>query len=100
MLIITTHTGNKIIVFKPKALQVMPRKYFAWKGKLFINGIFDGHHYFKIEEIGTTQVKFNHGEYFSGILSRFILRKLGNETRKNFIKMNEAIKQLAEVKDN
>lgn len=34
------------MTFKPKILIVEPNKEFRWKGKLGINGIFDGKHYF------------------------------------------------------
>ena len=96
----TMRNGNKTFVFKPKVLNVTLYKYFDWIGSLFIKGIFDGHHYFEIEELTPTQVKLNHGEQFSGLLSSFILKKIGNDTRNNFIKMNGAIKQLAEATNN
>ena len=96
----TMRNGNKTFVFKPKVLNVTLYKYFDWIGSLFIKGIFDGHHYFEIEELTPTQVKLNHGEQFSGLLSYFILKKIGHDTRNNFIKMNGAIKQLAEATNN
>jgi hypothetical protein len=96
----TMRNGDKTYVFKPKVLQVMPYKYFDWIGNLFIRGIFDGHHYFEIEEITPTQVKLIHGEHFSGVLSGYILKKIGDATRNNFIKMNGDIKRLAETTNN
>jgi len=95
-LINTMRNGEKTFRFKPTVLRVVPYQYFDWEGHLFLNGIFDGHHYFEIEVLNEQQVKLNHGEYFSGILSRFILKKIANSTRENFIQMNMAIKQLAE----
>lgn len=38
-------------------------------------GLFDGHHFFQIEEINHIQVKQIHGENFSGLLSKIILKK-------------------------
>ena len=99
-LINTMRNGNKTFRFKPKVLRVTPYQYFDWVGKLFIKGIFDGHHYFEIEELTPAQVKLNHGEHFSGVLSSYILKKIGDETRNNFIKMNGAVKQLAEAQHN
>jgi hypothetical protein len=87
---------GKRFVFKPKVLKVIPNQYFDWLGSLWIKGIFDGHHFFDIEEVTTGQVKLSHGENFSGILSNSILKRIGNDTRNNFIKMNAAIKQMAE----
>lgn len=92
----TMLNGGKKYVFKPKVLEVVPYKYFDWLGSLVVKGIFDGHHFFEIEELSATQVKLSQGENFSGLLSSTILKKIGEDTRNNFIKMNQAIKQRAE----
>jgi hypothetical protein len=92
----TMLNGNKTFVFKPKVLTVVPYQYYDWLGSLFIKGLFDGHHYFEIDELSPNQIKLIHGENFSGILSTYILKKISNETRNNFIKMNQAIKSVAE----
>lgn len=92
----TMLNGGKKLVFKPTILSVIPYQYFDWLGKLFIPGIFDGHHYFEIDELSSNQIKLTQGEHFSGILSTSILKKIGNDTRNNFIKMNQAVKALAE----
>lgn len=95
-LVNTLASGNKKYVFKPKVLSIVPNQYFDWLGKLFIAGLFDGHHYFEIDELSSNQVKFTQGEHFSGILSSYILKRVGNETRNNFIRMNGALKARAE----
>ncbi len=92
----TMVNGDKTFVFKPTVLTVVSYQYFDWLGSLIVKGIFDGHHYFEIDELSPHQVKFNHGEHFSGLLSTYILKKIGNDTRNNFIRMNCAIKALAE----
>lgn len=94
----TLLSNGKKMQFRPVILDVTPGKSFSWLGSLFIKGIFDGKHYFIIESIDETQVKLIHGEEFSGILSSYILKKIGDDTRKNFIAMNIALKQLAESK--
>lgn len=88
--------GDGTMKFKPKVLKVVPFEYFEWLGSLFIPGLFDGRHYFKIEDAGEGYVKLLHGETFSGIFSSYILRKIGEDTRGNFIKMNQALKDRAE----
>jgi hypothetical protein len=95
-LINTMKNGDKGMTFKPTILKVETYRYFDWLGKLWIKGLFDGHHYFEIEEINPNQVKLNHGENFSGILSNMILKKIGEHTRENFVKMNMALKERAE----
>lgn len=88
--------GNGTSVFKPKVLVVEKNKAFEWLGSLPIPGIFNGQHHFRIEKISDQQVKFVHGEQFSGLLAGLIMNKIGEGTRKGFIKMNEALKKRAE----
>jgi hypothetical protein len=95
-LAVTLLNGKKEFAMKPRVVSVVPNQYFDWLGSLFIKGLFDGHHYFEIEEVSPTQVRFIHGEHFSGILSGMILRSIADETRNNFIKMNNALKERAE----
>lgn len=92
----TVKNNGKTFTFKPLLLTVEPYCAMAWLGSLWVKGLFDGHHYFRIEDLGNGQVLLTHGERFSGILSGFLLRSLGNETRKNFVQMNNALKQQAE----
>jgi hypothetical protein len=95
-LVNTLFTGKKNMVFKPKVISVTPNRYFDWIGNLIVPGLFDGHHYFQIAELGGGQVQLNHGEHFSGLLAGYILRKIANDTRASFILMNQAIRDLAE----
>lgn len=92
----TMINGKGTMKFSPKILNVDNYKYFDWLGHLFFKGIFDGHHYFKIEEIKPGQIKMIQGENFSGLLSKIIMKKIGEQTRQNFIKMNDALKEKAE----
>lgn len=93
----TLRNGGKNFVFKPTVLKVEPGHYFDWMGHLFLPGIFDGHHFFRIEPVNDRQVKLIQGEYFSGLLSGMLLKKIGEETRNNFVRMNQAVKQRAEA---
>ncbi len=88
--------GNEMI-FKPKILILEHNSEFRWKGKLLINGIFDGEHFFKMEYLGKHQTKFIHGEKFSGILVSF-MGKMLEKTKDGFQLMNEAIKKECERK--
>jgi hypothetical protein len=93
----TMLNGNSKMVFKPQVLRVEEYYYFDWLGNLMFKSLFEGHHRFEIEELSPSQVKLNHGESFSGILSGIILKKIGDDTRQSFIKMNQALKQVAEA---
>lgn len=92
----TMNNNGKMFTFKPLLLTVEPHSYIDWLGSLWIKGLFDGHHYFRIEELGNGHVKFTQGEKFSGILSGMLLRSIGDDTRNNFVLMNNALKQQAE----
>lgn len=98
--------GNKLTVsikppdgngmtFKPRILILEQNREFRWKGKLFINGIFDGEHFFKMESLGDRKTRFIHGEKFSGILVS-LMGKMLEKTKDGFQLMNEAIKKECE----
>ena len=89
--------GGKGMTFKPNILTLEANKEFRWKGKLGINGIFDGEHYFILESVDKDITKFIHGEKFSGLLVPFV-RKMLDKTQKGFLLMNESIKNECERK--
>lgn len=88
--------NNSTITFRPTVIRAEEGKSFEWIGHFGIKGIFDGHHYFHIHDTGSGAVNLIHGEKFGGILSSFLLKKIGDQTRQNFIAMNTALKSLAE----
>jgi hypothetical protein len=79
------------IKMNPKFLSIERNRELRWKGNLFFPGIFDGEHYFKLEQVGDAQVRFVQGELFSGLLVPF-LGKLLIETKHGFDLFNIAIK--------
>jgi hypothetical protein len=89
--------GGKGMTFKPNILTLESNKEFRWKGKLGINGIFDGEHYFILEFLENDKTKFIHGEKFSGLLVS-LLGKMLDKTQKGFQLMNESIKNECERK--
>ena len=91
--------GGKGMTFKPNILTLEANKEFRWKGKLGINGIFDGEHYFILESVDKDITKFIHGEKFSGLLVPLVCKML-DKTQKGFQLMNESIKNKCERKSN
>ncbi|QMV69217.1 SRPBCC domain-containing protein [Sphingobacterium paramultivorum] len=83
------------IKMNPKFLSIERNRELRWKGNLFFPGIFDGEHYFRLEQVGATQVRFVQGELFSGLLVPF-LGKLLIETKRGFDLFNMAIKRRVE----
>lgn len=88
--------GKKAMDFTPTILVNNSNQEFRWVGNLFINGIFDGEHIFKLEAIDENTTRFIHVENFSGILASTLFRILEESTVKGFQDMNEAIKAKAE----
>ncbi len=91
--------GGKGMVFKPTVLKSEENRELRWLGRLLLPGLFDGEHYFRIEDIGNDRVRFIQGENFSGILVRLFANSLDDGTLKGFQQMNEALKQRAEGKE-
>lgn len=94
---ISLQNGEKTFRFKPKVLVVRENEAFRWKGKLLVPGLFDGEHYFHLSPGAKGGTDLVHGENFSGLLSGILLRSIGEETRNNFGRMNEALKARAEA---
>lgn len=89
-------SGAKGMTFKPTILAVEKEKELRWLGKFFVSGLFDGEHFFKIEFLGESKVKFIQGENFNGLLVGFLAKSLDTDTLRGFGEMNEALKDLAE----
>jgi hypothetical protein len=88
--------GAKGMKFRPVVLTAIPKRELRWRGRLLLPGIFDGEHYFQIEEAGPARVRFIQGEDFSGILILFIRARLEGGTKAGFVAMNQALKSRAE----
>jgi len=90
--------GSGGMRFLPEVLACAPKRELRWKGKLWMAGIFDGEHYFKLEPRASGGVLFAQGEVFSGLLVPLFRRSLDRGTRQGFVLMNEALKREAESK--
>ncbi|MCE7991502.1 MAG: SRPBCC domain-containing protein [Roseivirga sp.] len=89
---------KKSMKFQPEVLVVEEQKEFRWKGKMFVKGLFDGEHYFKLQSNGDGSTTLIHGENFSGVLSGLIMNMIEEDTLKGFEAMNSALKQRVELK--
>lgn len=84
------------ISFNTKVLVYEPFRELRWKGHLLIPGIFDGEHYFILDEIDNGAVRFRQGEIFSGILVPLCKRILNTKVKQGYEKMNVKLKELVE----
>ncbi|MDR7016727.1 SRPBCC domain-containing protein [Acinetobacter sp. 3657] len=83
--------------FEPKVVENKQFSIFAWKGKLLVNGLFDGIHRFELVEVAENKTLLKHSEVFSGLLVMFVDKEL-KKTEQNFHIMNESLKQRVENK--
>ncbi len=90
--------GKKPMEFTPTVLNADENKEFRWLGHLFVKGLFDGEHYFILQSTDSGTTKFIHGEKFTGILVKPLIKMIGESTVTGFKKMNEALKKQVERK--
>ncbi|MBC8043912.1 MAG: SRPBCC domain-containing protein [Rhizobacter sp.] len=91
-------SGGSGMTFTPVVLAADPSQEFRWLGKLWIKGLFDGEHQFKLQPLGDGKVRLIHAEKFSGVLVSLLKKMLDTDSRRGFTEMNAALKQLAEQK--
>lgn len=84
------------MAFKPLVIDHQENKRFAWRGKLLINGIFDGEHSFEVESISENKCRLIQREVFNGILAAMMWKKLKINTSNGFESMNSALKARCE----
>ena len=90
--------NRKPMVFRPIVLEYEQDKTLRWLGKGPIKGLFDGEHYFIIEELEAKKCRFVHGEKFSGILVG-LMPKLLRDTETGFNNMNQSLREKCEGGD-
>lgn len=90
--------GNTVAVtaggmgFKPTVLKIKEAQELRWLGSLLFRGVFDGEHYFILQDQGNGTTLFTHGEDFNGVLVPLFKKKLTQDTKAGFQAMNEALK--------
>lgn len=84
--------GQKPMTFSPTVLKADEARELRWLGRLWLPGIFDGEHYFKLEasDGGT---KFTQGEIFRGILIGMLNME---DVKASFGELNAALKKRVE----
>ncbi|SHO59164.1 SRPBCC domain-containing protein [Vibrio quintilis] len=83
---------------RPTVVNLERNRELRWIGHLWFKGLFDGEHYFTLEEDKNGQTKLYHGEKFSGLLVPLLWRIIRKGTIESFLAHNVALKQLVEMK--
>ena len=89
--------NQKPSTFTPNVLTVEAQSHLFWRGTLFASFVMAGEHHYEIETIEPQKVRFKHYENFTGVLAGLVMKKIGEDTTKGFVAMNEAIKARAET---
>lgn len=88
--------GRTPMDFTPVVMTADSGKELRWIGRLGFKGIFDGEHYFILEETDHGTTILHHGETFKGILAYPLLTLIHKDTRNGFVAMNQALKARVE----
>lgn len=90
--------NGSVMIFKPVVLSCIKNKEICWQGNLFVKGLFDGKHSFKLINNNDGTTTFIQSEFFSGIFIPFFSNMIENKTLKGFHLMNEKLKEIVEEK--
>lgn len=88
--------GSTPMDFTPEVLVADENAELRWVGRLGVQGIFDGEHYFILEETDRGTTIFRHGETFTGLLGYPLIALIREDTHNGFLAMNEALKARVE----
>lgn len=88
--------GKTQMDFTPQVLVADEDTELRWVGRLGFKGIFDGEHYFILEETDRGTTILRHGETFKGILGYPLIALIREDTHNGFLAMNAALKSRVE----
>jgi hypothetical protein len=89
--------GSKPMTFRPTVVAATPEKELAWRGKLFVRGLFDVVHRFWLESLdGGRRTRFHQDEQFRGVMIPFSGSTL-RRTHEAFHTANDALKVRVEL---
>jgi hypothetical protein len=87
--------GRSAMTFKPTVVAMEPDRELGWLGRVLLPGLFDGEHFFRLEDRGGG-CRFHHAERFSGVLVPLFGDGVFDATTSGFQAMNAALKERAE----
>ncbi len=87
--------GSGAMTFRPVVLVVERDREIRWLGSLWVRGLFDGEHSFRLES-GEGRTHLIQSERFSGLLVGRLSDSILSKTEAGFAAMDEAVKARAE----
>jgi hypothetical protein len=88
--------GGAPMTFKPVVSALQPNRLLCWKGCLFLRGLFDGDHQFRLIPTSSGTV-LEHQEQFTGILPALMGDEAFARIESGFNLMNDAFRQRTEA---
>jgi hypothetical protein len=89
--------GRRPASFRPTLTVVDRDRELRWLGHLFVPGLYDGEHEFRLADDGAGGTRFVHAETFRGVLAPLFTRLLGDSVERGFRDMNAALKARVEA---
>ncbi len=93
----STDATEDALTFEPVVREVRPNEHLRWEGSLLVTGLFDGEHVFDLEPVADGGTRLVQSEYFRGVAVPFLSGWLDDNTRPDFITMNEALRDRSEL---
>lgn len=84
------------MTFRPTVREALPARELRWLSHLWLPGLFDGEHVFRIEPPGEGQSRLRQSEQFRGVLVPLFPTAMYERTRRGFEAMNRALKERVE----
>ena len=82
--------------FAAQLLSYKKEEEIVWQGKRIASFLLAGKHYYKLRQQDESTTILEHGEYFTGLFSYFIAKKLLKKMEEAFIQHNIALKKRIE----
>jgi len=94
---ITFRSSLKDMTLHCTVIKAEPNKELCWEYHVILPGLFRGEHSFIIETAGPKKVHFIDREIFNGLLVPFLAKDIDTNSKRDFEKMDKALKARAEV---
>lgn len=89
-------SDGRVWTFSPVITRCEAPHELRWLGRLWLPGLFDGEHIFRLRETAQGHTQLTQQENFSGVLVRAFARRLQRDTQAAFARMNVALKARVE----
>lgn len=94
--VVVSPPGRKPVTMRPTVVRLDGGRELRWRGRMFVPGLFDAEHGFRVVSEDEARCRFEQFETFSGILAGAILSRVGKAAETGFVAMNRSLKREAE----